>query len=399
MAIYVIPTGSMQPTLHGKGDYPHERGDKVLVNKFVYRFTEPKKWDVIVFKYPHKIIQCSKCERDIMQRIPQTEPEVIPEGLACATHGKKYLKFIEKDYIKRCVATEGDVVSVRDGNILLKKDGEWTFSQKTDEAQAELWRNVYSLENLSLETNPYFWRWGSISKGKWNEEEKTLNLSEEKQYHLVFAHQEHLQGYGDKGIYNDQLKLQIERPIVGDTQIAIEMKSFPAKGLLELKFQWNMIDFTAELNFAEKKCKIKQAGELLKEIKLNASELRYAFSRLDGFLHFHHGIEGSIKVKIKNVNAEMPTHSIFPSVKYKGDALVLTDLDVNRDIYYDIGESREFFSGQDLSYTVQPGECFAMGDNSYHSSDSRMWGPVPEDVLIGKALVVLWPLGRTKLIY
>ncbi len=32
-----------------------------------------------------------------------------------------------------------------------------------------------------------------------------------------------------------------------------------------------------------------------------------------------------------------------------------------------------------------------MGDNSYHSFDSRMWGPVPEENLVGPALVVYWP--------
>jgi signal peptidase I len=39
---YRIPTESMVPTL--------EVGDRVLANKFIYRFTEPERGDVIVFK-------------------------------------------------------------------------------------------------------------------------------------------------------------------------------------------------------------------------------------------------------------------------------------------------------------------------------------------------------------
>jgi signal peptidase I len=34
---------------------------------------------------------------------------------------------------------------------------------------------------------------------------------------------------------------------------------------------------------------------------------------------------------------------------------------------------------------------FAMGDNSYNSSDSRYWGPVPEKNLVGRGLLVYWP--------
>ena len=50
---YKIPTGSMQPTLMGWDD---GKGggifDRVVVDKLSYRFRDPKRWEITVFRYP-----------------------------------------------------------------------------------------------------------------------------------------------------------------------------------------------------------------------------------------------------------------------------------------------------------------------------------------------------------
>lgn len=72
---FYIPSGSMIPTL--------EEQDHILVNKFIYRFTAPKRGDIVVFKCPKY---------------------ADPEG-------------IEKDYIKRLMGLPGDVIEVKEGVV------------------------------------------------------------------------------------------------------------------------------------------------------------------------------------------------------------------------------------------------------------------------------------------
>jgi signal peptidase I len=45
------------------------------------------------------------------------------------------------------------------------------------------------------------------------------------------------------------------------------------------------------------------------------------------------------------------------------------------------------------TFTVPPKSYFALGDNSYNSSDSRAWGRVPAENVVGSGLFVYWPFG------
>lgn len=57
------------------------------------------------------------------------------------------------------------------------------------------------------------------------------------------------------------------------------------------------------------------------------------------------------------------------------------------------------FLKEGQEYQVPDGTVFAMGDNRTHSSDSREWGPVPNQNIIGRAFFRYWPpqdLGAVK---
>lgn len=67
---FKIPSGSMRPTLI--------EGDRILVNKFIYKFKEPQRGDIVIFRYPEDT---------------------------------------KKDFIKRMIATGGETVEIKDGAI------------------------------------------------------------------------------------------------------------------------------------------------------------------------------------------------------------------------------------------------------------------------------------------
>jgi signal peptidase I len=86
-------------------------------------------------------------------------------------------------------------------------------------------------------------------------------------------------------------------------------------------------------------------------------------------------------------------------VPKKGQTIALTP--ANAAIYYKIVSQYEhnagitwqdgmiWQNGQPLtSYTIKQNYYFMMGDNRHNSEDSRFWGFVPEDHVVGKAVLV-----------
>lgn len=45
-----------------------------------------------------------------------------------------------------------------------------------------------------------------------------------------------------------------------------------------------------------------------------------------------------------------------------------------------------------------PDEYFVSGDNRPHSSDSRFWGPITKDEIVGRVFLRYWPISEIELI-
>jgi signal peptidase I len=53
---------------------------------------------------------------------------------------------------------------------------------------------------------------------------------------------------------------------------------------------------------------------------------------------------------------------------------------------------------EDTKITIEPDEYLVMGDNRTNSSDSREWGLLKKDAIIGKSFLVYWPLDHFRLV-
>lgn len=65
-----------------------------------------------------------------------------------------------------------------------------------------------------------------------------------------------------------------------------------------------------------------------------------------------------------------------------------------KDGYQGYGNMGTFLGTPEDELTLPPKSYFALGDNSFHSLDSRFWGVVPQDNIAGRGLFVYWPFSK-----
>jgi signal peptidase I len=109
-------------------DAPVFTGDRILVNKFPYEFSEPKRFDVLVFKYPEE---------------PKT------------------------NYIKRLIGLPGETIEIRQGDVyLITPDGPKMLRKDDPLKQREIQILVYDNDRPEKALHQLGWpeRWAPVRK-------------------------------------------------------------------------------------------------------------------------------------------------------------------------------------------------------------------------------------------
>ncbi|MFH1999434.1 MAG: signal peptidase I, partial [Planctomycetota bacterium] len=83
-----------------------------------------------------------------------------------------------------------------------------------------------------------------------------------------------------------------------------------------------------------------------------------------------------------------------PLIGADSTSVLFRKIDFDRDVYYcdDMGT---FAVKQ--PYSIPEGHYFFLGDNSAQSEDSRFFGPIPREDLIGKPFLLFYPFSRIRL--
>jgi len=75
-------------------------------------------------------------------------------------------------------------------------------------------------------------------------------------------------------------------------------------------------------------------------------------------------------------------------------AAAFEKISIYRDIYYTC--EGQYAAGSE--YRLGKDEYFALGDNSASSRDSRRWGTVPRENLLGRGFIIFWPIPQIRFI-
>ena len=140
---FFIPSGSMEKTLHG---CPGCNGDRVLVNKVVYKLRDVHRGEIVVF--------------DGVDSFDSEVPDVPPgNGFQQAARGLSRLLGLgapgEKDYIKRVIGLPGDrVACCSNGRVTVQPKGSDTAIELVEPYLFEDDRAVFCEAGTDAECRP-----------------------------------------------------------------------------------------------------------------------------------------------------------------------------------------------------------------------------------------------------
>ena len=365
MQPYIIPTGSLEKTLLV--------GDFLLVSKFHYGARAPQ--TVVSFPMVHDTIPLVRTRSYLKKpqlpymRLPGLQQIKRNDIVVFSWPADTVRQFFKKEagvvkpidkksnYVKRCVAIPGDTLTIEDGIIHINGKE----SNMPDRAKPIFGFKAYNAKGISARR--------LINAGYDDLTRKFLitNISQP----ILDALRPNL--------------FMIANPDPSNYQVLTGSKGLPLNIVQQYRIQAKELLETQKNLFLT----LKEAEDLPNVLKLDSLKRNINTTRTYNDAYFPNNVRynwnedqfGPLVMPEKGVTVQLNPKNVALYKKIISD-YELNDLEVSGDDIKINGATAD-------TYTFKQNYYWMMGDNRHRSEDSRYWGFVPEDHIVGKP-VFIW---------